>query len=121
LNKSRKYILVVSAVSLLVLSGLILWSVTRASVPDDVKHKLGSDLIERIQAGTLATIHDCIVACISIDDAYTVIDTLPSDSVEQVWEVLGGFHAFLTAEQIFRIASMDEVVRIDYNAVGTGF
>lgn len=121
MNKLRKYVLIVSAISLLVFSGFVLWSVTRASVPDDVKHKLGSDLIERIQAGTLATIHDSIVACRSIDDAYTVIDTLPDESVEQVWELLGGFHAFLTPEEIFRIARMDEVVRIDYNAVITIF
>ncbi|TET10425.1 MAG: hypothetical protein E3J86_05755 [Candidatus Thorarchaeota archaeon] len=121
MNRTRKYVLLVSVVSLLVFSGFILWSVTRASVPDDVKPKLGQDLIEIIQAGTLATVHDCIIACRSIDDAYIVIDSLPSESVEQVWELLGGFHAFLTPEQIFRIARMDEVIRIDYNAVVTIF
>lgn len=121
MNRLRKNILLVSVVSLLMVSGFTLWLVTRASVPENVKHKLSEDLTERIQAGTFATIHDCIIACRSIDDAYTVIDTIPSESVEQVWELLGGFHAFLTPDQIFRIARMDEVVRIDYNAVGTGF
>jgi hypothetical protein len=121
MNRLRKYVLLVSVLSLLVFSGYVLWTVTRVSVPDDVRSKLGQDLIERIEAGTSSTVHDCIIACRSIDDAYVVIDTLPSESVEQVWELLGGFHAFLTPEEIFRIARMDEVIRIDYNAVITIF
>ena len=121
MNRLRKNILLVFVASILVFSGFSLWAATRASVPDDVKNKLSQDLIERIQAGTFDTIHDCIIACRSIDDAYTVINTIPNESVEQVWELLGGFHAFLTPDQIFRIARMDEVVRIDYNAVITAF
>ena len=117
MNKSRKYGLMVSVVALLVFSGFTLWSVSRVSVPDDVKQKLGQELIERIQAGTWANIHDCVIMCRSPEDTYTVVDTLPSESVETVWESIGGFHAFLTPEQIFSIARMDEVVRIDYNAV----
>ena len=119
MNRSRKYFFLVSVVSLVVFSGFTLWSATRASVPDDVKPKLGQDLIERIQAGTLFTIHDCIILCSSTEDTYTVVDTLPSESVENVWESLGGFHAFLTPAQIFSIARMDEVVRIDYNGIIT--
>ena len=114
---TRKFILIVSIVSLLVLSGFFVGSVSRVSVPDDVRGKLGQELIERIENGTIFTVHDCIIACSSIEDTYTVVDTLPSDSIETVWENLGAFHAFLTPDQIFSIAKMDEVLFIDYNLV----
>ncbi len=116
---TRKYILIVSVVSLLVLSGFFVGSVSRVSVPDDVRGKMGHDLIERIETGTIFTIHDCVIMCSSPNDTYTVVDTLPSESIETVWEYIGGFHAFLTPDQIFSIARMDEVVRIDYNSVGS--
>ena len=114
---TRKSILIVSVFSLLVLSGFFVWAVSRVSVPDNVRGKLGQDLIERIEIGTIFTIHDCIIMCSSPEDTYTVVDTLPSESIETVWDSIGGFHAFLTSDQIFSIARMDEVVRIDYNAV----
>ncbi len=114
--KSRKYVLIVSIAALILFSGFTLWSVTRVSVPDDVKQKLNQELIDRIQAGTWANIHDCVIMCSSTEDTFTVVDTLPSESVKDVWDSLGGFHAFLTPEQIFTIARMDEVVIIDYNA-----
>ncbi|MHA1925848.1 MAG: hypothetical protein ACW974_08020 [Candidatus Thorarchaeota archaeon] len=117
----RKSIIIVSVVSLLVLSGFLVLSVYRASVPDDVRGKLGQDLIERIENGTIFTIHDCIIMCSSPEDTDTVVDTLPSESIETVWEYIGGFHAFLTPDQIFSIARMDEVVRIDYNAMMSTF
>ena len=116
---TRKFILIVSVFSLCVLSGFFVGSVSRVSVPDDVRGKMGQDLIERIESGTIFTIHDCVIMCSSPDDTYTVVDTLPSESIETVWENIGGFHAFLTPDQIFSIARMDEVVRIDYNSVGT--
>ena len=113
---TRKYILIVSVVSLLFLSGFFIGSVNRVSVPDDVRGKLGQDLIERIENGTIFTIHDCVIMCSSPEDTYTVVDTLPSESIVTIWDSIGGFHAFLTPDQIFSIARMDEVVRIDYNA-----
>ncbi|MFX1482551.1 MAG: hypothetical protein ACFFCP_05100 [Promethearchaeota archaeon] len=119
MSRMKKFLPILSIVSLIVFSGFIAWSVTRASVPEDVKDKLGDDLIAHIQQGTWDSIHDCIIMCISTDDAYTVVSTLPSESVETIWDNLGGFHAFLTPEQIFSIARMNEVVRIDYNAVVT--
>ena len=118
---TRKLILIVSVVSLLVLSGFFVGSVSRVSVPDDVRGKMGQELIERIQNGTIFTIHDCIIACSSIEDTYVVVDTLPSESIETVWENIGAFHAFLTPDQIFSIARMDEVAFIDYNGVVTAF
>ena len=121
MTATRNSILIVSVVSLLVLSGFFVWSASRVSVPDDVQGKMGQDLIERIESGTIFTIHDCIIMCSSPEETYTVVDTLPSESIETVWENLGGFHAFLTPDQIFSIARMDEVVRIDYNAVMTAF
>jgi hypothetical protein len=114
---TRKYILIVSVFSLLVLSGFFIWSISRVSVPDDVRGKLGQDLIERIEIGTIFTIHDCVIACSSPEDTYTVVDALPSESIETVWENIGAFHAFLTPDQIFSIARMNEVVRIDYNSM----
>lgn len=119
MDKSRKYIFLVSVISLVVLSGFILWPFTHVSVPDDIKSKLGQELIERIQNGTLATTHDCIVVCSSTEDTHTVVDTLPSESVLDVWELLGGFHALLRPAHIFNIARMDEVIRIDYNGIVT--
>lgn len=117
--KSRKYALIASVVALIVISGFTLWSVTHVAVPEDVEQKLGQELIEKIQNGTLFNIHDCVIMCSSTEDTFTVVDTLPSESVEDVWDTIGGFHAFLTPEQIFSIARMDEVVHIDYNGIVT--
>ena len=116
---TRKFILIISVFSLSVLSGFLIFSADRVSVPDDVREKMGQDLIERIETGTIFTIHDCVIMCSSPEDTYTVVDTLPSESIETIWGSIGGFHAFLTPDQIFSIARMDEVVRIDYNSVGT--
>ena len=70
---------------------------------------MGQDLIERIETGTIFTIHDCVIMCSSPEDKYTVVDTLPSESIETIWGSIGGFHAFLTPDQIFSNARMDEV------------
>ena len=118
----RRHLLLVSVVSIMVVfSGAIIWGATRASVPDDVRPKLGQDLIDRIQVGTMDTEHDCIIACDSSEAMITVIDLLPDDSIERVWESFNMFRAFLTPEQIFDIARMNEVTRIDYNTEEIGF
>ncbi len=116
---TRKIILVVSIVSLLFLLGFFVGSISRVSVPDDVRGKLGQELIERIENGTIFTVHECIIACSSVEDMHTVVDTLPSNSIETVWENIGAFHAFLTPDQIFSIARMNEVLFIDSNLVVT--
>ena len=112
----KKYIILGSIVILVVTSGLTLWLVTRVSIPEDVTSKLGEDLINRIQSGTLTTKHDCIVACTNSEDMYNITDLLPNESVVEVWESFGMFHAFLFPEQIFSLARMNEVTRIDYNS-----
>lgn len=113
----RRHVLLVSVVSIMVVfSGAIIWGATRASIPDDVKSKLGQGLIEVIQLGTMNTEHDCIIGCSSSEAMYTVIDSLQDDSVEKIWKSFGMFRAFLTPEQIFDVARMNEVIRIDYNS-----
>ncbi|MFW9832482.1 MAG: hypothetical protein ACFFEK_00655 [Candidatus Thorarchaeota archaeon] len=114
----KKYIILGSIVILVVTSGLTLWLTTRVPVPEDVKQKLSEDLIDRIHSGSLNTKHDCIVACNTSEDMYNVIELLPSEAVEEIWESFGMFHAFLLPEQIFSLARMNEVVRIDYNTSG---
>jgi len=113
----RRHLILVSVVSVMVVfSGAIIWGATRASIPDDVRSKLGQDLIDVIQLGTMNTEHDCIIACSSSEAMYTIIDSLQDDSVEKVWESFGMFRAFLTPGQIFDIARIDDVIRIDYNS-----
>lgn len=123
MEQLKKDFLIIAAVLGLIGTSALFLSLNRTTnqitvlIPEDVEHKLTQSLIERIEAGTSDTIHDCIIVCNSTEDTYTVVDTLPSESVEQVWDLLGGFHAFLTPEQIFDLARMDEVVMIDYNGI----
>lgn len=118
----RDFLILASVLCLIGVSALLL-SLNRTphqitvQIPDDIEHKLTQSLIERIEAGTNVTIHDCIIVCNSTEDTYAVVDTLPSELVEEIWDSLGGFHAFLTPYQIFDLARMDEVVMIDYNGI----
>lgn len=116
-NRNRNAVYGITIAVLVMSSYFAVWFATRVWIPSDVRSKLDNELIQEIEAGTADTIHDCIVLCKSIQSRDTAIDTLPDSSVEEVWDIISAFHAYLSVQEIYRLARMDEVSRIEFNSV----
>ncbi|MFW9802220.1 MAG: hypothetical protein ACFFFC_06185 [Candidatus Thorarchaeota archaeon] len=82
---------------------------------------MGENLIRSIQYGTWGLMHDCRIACNSLEGMFTVIDFLNNESVEDFYYRLPypRIHVFLTAEQIYTIARMAEVTSIRHPSTVT--
>ncbi len=118
MDQLKKDFLIIAAILGLIGTSALVLSLNRAvhipvQIPEDVAHKLNAKLIRNIQNGDWISTHESFILCNSTAGMFSVIDALPSDTVEDYWEMVPTIQAFLTPEQIFSVARMDEVIQID--------
>ncbi|MFW9959236.1 MAG: hypothetical protein ACFFCT_14285 [Candidatus Odinarchaeota archaeon] len=121
MNQTRKKLVVALLLFMIVPFSIIIWSLDPASssvvIPSDVRVKLDRNLEEAIGSFSWNHPHNCMVYIrltgnIS-EDMQIVLDTLPSHLILEISESQALFQAILNAQQIFDIARMDEVRKIE--------
>jgi hypothetical protein len=85
-------------------------------IPESIKDKLGSDLIEILSSTSVDQEVDVIVVCAGPRYLERTLDVLGNYTLLKDWTNFMMFHAMLFPPQIVELASQTFVSRIDYNS-----
>ncbi|MHA1577903.1 MAG: hypothetical protein ACTSU3_11125 [Candidatus Thorarchaeota archaeon] len=85
-------------------------------IPEEIKDKLASDLIEILSNTSVDQEVDVIVGCEEPGYIERTLDVIGNFTLLKDWTSFMMFHAMLFPQQIVDLASEDFVWRIDYNS-----
>lgn len=96
----------------------------KVPIPDDIRSKLGSDMIEALRTTPMWLTIDSIVGCIE-EEGFDYVDRVQASVGDFIitnrWDSFNAFQAQLYPSQIIEIAKLYFVRRIDLNSIVVGF
>ncbi len=90
----------------------------QVTIPEDVLPKIGADVIDVISTGREDTVIDAIIACdieSNADYLERATESVNGLSIAQNWKQFHMFRAEVSVDQLFRLARLPFVTRIDNN------